>query len=364
MPKNRKSYLMNSVYHKALLIMLLLPRFANAMGGISADVDFVLRCDGREFEVQHVFGSPVIDTSDDSVGRDSGYVWDFSKATFSDLMMPLSFSSKGDSIIYATTDRLRLTFAADSASLLLLSKESPFTRIDYSPAVAVRYIDASYSECKSEYEASGRVFQSNYIYVKGVSKTEMTSNGTLIRCEGDTIPDACLELRTVNEKIFISNAPCDSSYLAVLPDSAFSIEESRIYTWRKQSDMTPLARTVNTHAYSFDGSAPMKSTNSFLLFALEEEIPAVQSMRKPNTADKDSNGASADYNGNSLSIRGVYGDNVSLLVTDILGRIYYEAKGLDASSGVVSVPITLNNGAYVVAVFNDDGVTSIKFVVE
>lgn len=258
------------------------------------------------------------------------HLWDFSKTETVGDPVEVRFDRCSDSCISATLPGIRYDFAVCGDTLYRLAVETHYTRC--SDTIPLLYALPSVPAPQSRPFASrGRAYHSEYIDAFGDMKLEFVSRGTLILPEGDTLRNVSLTRLSVRQYI----AAAFHALPVASHDNIDSLmwREEIILSWLSPDYPVPLLRhSVTTD--SLPGRQPVVRTSSWMCPPSDQ--PLRVAAKRFNTGlgtgmpsslpDGDSplHALAVDVSSDGITVSGiaVAGGNISMLLTDVIGRVF------------------------------------------
>lgn len=325
---------------------------------VSAETPARLPSDGEYARLQRVVGFEF----------DAGVpLWDLSAADNDGDAFDIRFNWRGDSCLSVTLPGIRYDFAVNPDTIFRTTRETHFVCLnDTLPMPVCLTADPGSGIAPQNYASRGRAYHSEYMDAFGNVSRTAAGRGTVILPMGDTIPVVILTRHV--ESQFIASAYHDRPIAD--PDSIGSLllRTSVTYSWLAPDLPLPVAQlTEVTDSVGFRAKGPAKRT-AWICAPCNQPVRNIANRQAKRRYSPSENGSqygsteltdlSVTTDGNGINVRGTSpGDcRISMVLTDVLGRVFASSPEKDCRSGDI-VEWQYDNlppGNYVLYINNGD----------
>ena len=294
----------------------------------------------------------------DNVSTD-GRLWDLSQAEFTGVETEVRFTRSCDSCLSATLPGIRYDFEVRGDTVFRVATETHFIRLtDTIPMLFAA--PSSGNIHRRAYASRGRAYHSEYIDAVGDVTLSEIARGTVILPSADTIGDVMLTRHVSRQLIAVEMhrrpvADRDSA-------STLLSRHTEALTWRSDAYSLPLAQITTVTDSVGDVSRGEASVSAWICPPLSQPLRGAVNRPASRRYPPSDNGSPSDgltvvANGNAVTVSGTSpGDcRISMMLTDVLGRVYASMPATDYSRGATIEWSTdgLPPGNYVLYISDD-----------
>lgn len=272
-----------------------------------------------------------------------GRIWDFSQFELTGDEPEVRFDMIGDTCLSATLPGIRYDFELRGDTLYQVGTETHFVRL--SDTIPLPYIVPSAGkDFSSRYASRGRAYHSEYIDAIGNVTLSDLGRGTVILPQGDTVTDVTLIRHSTRQLISAAFGRCPVADA----DSAMSLlrRTAVTYVWLAPDLPVPVAQitevtdsvgnrpkgTAMRSAWICPpGNQPLRSVAA--RSSARRHMPSDSS--SPTTYSPELTDLSVITDPNGVSVSGTSSGEcrISMVLTDILGRVYASMPPTNYSRG-------------------------------
>ena len=272
----------------------------------------------------------------DKVSTD-GRLWDLSQEEFTGVETEVRFTRSCDSCLSATFPGIRYDFEVRGDTVFRVATETHFIRLtDTIPMLFA--VPSSGGIQHRAYASRGRAYHSEYIDAVGDVTLSEIARGTVILPSADTIGDVMLTRHVSRQLIAVEMHRRPVAYR----DSAAILlrRHTETLTWRSDAYSLPLAQITTVTDSVGDVSRGEASVSAWICPPLSQPLRGAVNRPASRRYPPSDNGSPSDgltvvANGNAVTVSGTSpGDcRISIMLTDVLGRVYASMPATDYSRG-------------------------------
>lgn len=278
----------------------------------------------------------------DKVSTD-GKLWDLSQAEFTGVETEVRFTRGCDSCLSATLPGIRYDFGVCGDTVYRIATETHFIRL--TDTIPMLFAAPSSGGIQHRaYASRGRAYHSEYIDAVGDVTLSEIARGTVILPSADTIGYVMLT-RHVSRQLIAVEMQCRP---VADRDSAATLlrRHTETLTWRSDAYSLPIAQITTVTDSIGDAARGEASVSAWICPPLCQPLRGTvnrPASRRYPPSDNGSptggidgvDGLSVSVDGNAVTVSGTSpGDcRISMVLADVLGRVYASMYATDYSRG-------------------------------